>query len=117
EHGDLAVEAYARTRHEGFTVPDASAVDRVACREVVSGVHHNVGLIHHFLETRPLHPFGDCDDLHLGIDARERPLRGRDFLCTDGIGVVDDLALEVGQIYLVVIAQGDAADAAGCTVE
>ena len=50
EHGDLAVEAHAGAGHERLGVRDAGAVDRVARREIVAAVDHDVGVAHELVE-------------------------------------------------------------------
>src|SRR5689334_6411037 len=50
-------------------------------------------------------------DLHLGIDMREGPACALDLGGADALGHMDDLALEVGEIDLVIIDDAERADA------
>ena len=69
-------------------------------------------------EARALDPLRQRDrPATSGLMRAERRARGLDFGLPDGVGAVHDLALQVGEVHLVVVAQRDAADAAGGQIE
>jgi hypothetical protein len=57
------------------------------------------------------------NDLHLGIQGLQRRARRVDLGRADGIGAVEDLPLQIGEVDPVRIGEGQLADAAGGKVE
>ena len=57
------------------------------------------------------------NDAHIGIQCRQRGARGFNFRRADRIGAVENLALQVGEVDLVRVGEGEFSDAAGGEVE
>jgi len=56
-------------------------------------------------------------DLDVGVERLQRRLRGFDFHRADRVGAVEDLTLQIGEVDLVGVGDGQAADAGGGEVE
>jgi hypothetical protein len=69
------------------------------------------------VKVRGFEPLLHRDDLHAGIQGRERGLGGLDLGRTDAAGAVEDLALQVGEVYFVRVDERELADAARGQVE
>jgi hypothetical protein len=54
------------------------------------------------------HAHGEIDDFDFGIECFERLARGFRFPRADGVGAVEDLALQIGEIDLVGVGDGQA---------
>jgi hypothetical protein len=54
---------------------------------------------------------------HVGIDGVQRGLRRFDLRRADRLGAVEDLALQVGEVDLVGVGEGEAPDARGGKVQ
>ena len=94
----------------------AGAVDRLARGEVVAAIEHHIGTRHKAIE------FGIADalrhqlDIDIGIDAQQT-FPGRLHLGPSDIGGgVEDLALQVGQVDIVVIDDREVPHAGGSQV-
>jgi hypothetical protein len=87
----------------------------VAGGEVVGAVEHHVRLLHQI--GKILDALVERHDLDVGVDRFQRGLRGLDFDGADRLGAVEDLALQVGEVDLVGVGQGEAADAGGGEIE
>jgi hypothetical protein len=57
------------------------------------------------------------DDLDLGINVVQRLARSGDFRAADGGLAIEDLPLQVGEVDLVAVDEGEVADAGGREVE
>ena len=57
------------------------------------------------------------DDVDVGVEQRERLLRGVDLAVADAVEVVQDLALQVRRVDLVHVDDADRADAGGGEVQ
>jgi len=117
KHRNLRVEANGRAGNERFPELHAGAVERMARGEVVGAIEDDIHVREQGLKFIRLDSLLQRDDLHVGIQCAERGLRSRHFLRADGIGAVENLPLQVGQVDLVGISQGKFADAAGGKVE
>ncbi len=73
--------------------------------------------LHQLLEPQAGDAFGDRLDRDFGIDAGQRGACGIDFFPADGFGEMHDLPLQISEVHRVVVAEGDAAHAAGGKVK
>ncbi|MNC87209.1 hypothetical protein D3C83_29140 [compost metagenome] len=85
--------------------------------KVVAAIDHHIGLRRQRGEALAADPLGERGDLHFGIDRGKRGARGVDLLFPDGIGAMHDLALEIGEIDGVAVAERNAAHAGGSEIE
>ena len=111
----MRVEANCGAGDERFLGGDAGAVERMARGEVIRAVEDHVSVLHQFGEI--LYPLVERHDFDVGVDRLQRGLRGFDLDRADRIGAIEDLALQVGEIDLVGVGDGQAADAGGGEVE
>jgi len=95
----------------------AGAVDRVARGEIVGAIEDYICLRNQRGEGGCVKPLRNRNDLHLGIHRVQRLLCGVDLHRADRLGAVEDLALQVGEIDLVAVGDGQAADAGRGEVE
>ena len=118
EHRDLPVEADARARDQRLARRHARAVERVARGEVVGAVEHHVGVAHERGEALGPGALLERLDADLGIDRRAASRRPRrPWACRSTRCAMHDLALQVGEVDAVAVADGDAAHAARGEVE
>src|SRR3954469_18098122 len=85
--------------------------------EVVRAVEHKVGVGGELIELFRLDPGGDRGDLHVGIERAQRATRGVRFLGADRVRAVQDLTLQVRQVDLVGVGDGQLADAGGGQIQ
>ena len=95
----------------------AGAVDRVARGEVVGAVEHDVRLGDDRGQDRCIHSPGECNDFYFWVDRIQRLLCSLDLHRADRLGAEEDLALQVGEIDLVAVGEGQAPDAGRRQVE
>jgi hypothetical protein len=96
---------------------DTRAVHGVPRSEVVGAIQDDVALRGEMIELVGLDARGDGYDVDIGIDRAQRARRGIHFLRTDGLGAIEDLALQVGEIDFVRIGDGETADAGGSEIK
>ncbi len=101
EHRDLGVEADRRPGDERLFRLYAGAVERVARGEVVGAIEDDICVGKQRLQVVRLDAFLQRDDVHIGIQRRQGGARRVDFRRADAIRPVEDLALQVGEIDLV----------------
>jgi hypothetical protein len=68
-------------------------------------------------QDRCIHSPGECDDFHFWVDRIQRLLCSLDLHRPDRLGAVEDLALQVGEVDLVAVGEGQASDAGRGQVE
>jgi hypothetical protein len=85
--------------------------------EIVAAVDHEVVLCRERLEALSVHPLRERRDRDAGIDRRERVARRIHLLPPHRFHAVHDLALQVGEVDLLVVAEGDGAHSRRCEVE
>jgi hypothetical protein len=90
---------------------DAGAVERVTRRKIVAAVEHDVGVTHPFIEPRAGEPFGDRVDFDFGVQPGERVPRRFGLRDADAGVAMNNLALQVGEIDGIVVADRQRADA------
>jgi hypothetical protein len=90
----------------------ARAVHRVAGGEVVAAVQHDAAIGDRAIEIVIEQLFLQRNDLHFGIEGVQRLARLVDFRRADRAGAVQDLPLQVGEVDLVRVGEGELADAA-----
>ena len=96
EHRDLALEPVDRAVHDRDVVPDRRVVDEVPGREVVGAVDDHVPAVTEDpLDVLGGQPLLERDDLHVGVERLERPLRREHLGLAEPVGGVHDLALQV----------------------
>ena len=95
-------------------MPHAGAVDGVAGGEVVGALQDHVSALDHGEIFQPLVNRNDGD---VGVERSERRAGGVHLDGADRIGAVEDLALQVGEVDLVGIDEGEAPDAGGGEVK
>jgi hypothetical protein len=81
--------------------------------EVVGAVEHDVGRAHQRREALGPGALFQRLDADVGIDALQCRRRGAGLGLADGFLAMHHLALQVGEVDLVAVADGDAAHAAG----
>src|SRR5258707_8902588 len=95
----------------------AGAVHRMARREVVRAVENDITVRDNLLQFLLLKFLRKNLNVNFGIECREGFFRRLDFLRTDGVRAIENLALEVGEIDLVGIRDDQAPKAARREVE
>ena len=93
----------------------ARAVQRMSRLEVVGAVEDDIGLRH--LLFKVFDSLTKRNDRDVGVDRIQRRSRGFDFRGANRFGAVEDLPLQVGEVDLVGVGEGEAADAGGGEVE
>jgi hypothetical protein len=83
----------------------------MAGNEIVGAVDDDIGGRHQLFEPLARDALGYGGNRSLRIDAPQRAACRLDLALADGIGEMHDLALQVGEIDHVVVAQGQPADA------
>src|SRR2546425_5430508 len=96
---------------------DAGAVHGVARGEVVGAVEHHVAFPHEQVQFGGFDADRDGNDIDVGIDGPQRVARGVGLRRADGVGAVQDLSLQVGEVDRVGVGEAQAADAGGGEVE
>ena len=96
---------------------NARAVDRVPGREIVRAIQDDIAARDKLFELLPLEFSRKNLNIDFGIERREGLLRLVDFPRADGIRAVEDLALQVREIDLVGIGEGQSPDARSGEVE
>jgi hypothetical protein len=89
----------------------------VARGEVVRAVEHDIALGRELVQFLRLDACRDRHHFDIGIRRTQRARGGKGFLRADGIGAVEDLALQVGEVDLVGVGDADARDAGGGEVK
>ena len=89
-------------------MPYASPVDGVARGEVVGAIQDHVGA---FDDGEIFQPLVNRNDGDVGVQRVQRRARGIDLHGAHGLAAVQDLALQVGEVDLVGIDEGEAPDA------
>ena len=89
----------------------AGPVDGVPGGEVVGAVEHHVGAGHQAVELGRTDTLADRGQFDLRIERRQRRQPGSRLVEADSTGVVQDLALQVGEIDRVAVDQCQPADA------
>ncbi len=89
----------------------AGGVDGLPRGEVVAAVQHDVGASHQPGQQAGIDAQRHGVDHDVGVDRRNGRLCRRGLGLADAVGGVGDLALQVGQVHVVVIDQRDAAHA------
>ena len=92
---------------------DAGAVDGVPGGEIVRAVEHHVGRRHLRLQRLAFQALLQGNDFHFRIDQRQRVPPRAGLGPAHVPGVMQHLALQVGEIHRVAVAQHQGADA-GC---
>jgi hypothetical protein len=95
----------------------AGTVERVARGEVVGAVEDDVHAREQWLEILRFDSLLQRNNLHARIEGRQRGLRRLDLWRAYAVGAVEDLPLQVGEVDLVRIGEGELADAAGGEIE
>jgi hypothetical protein len=85
--------------------------------EVVGAVQHDAAIGDCAIEVGIKQLLLQRDDLNFGIEGVQRLARFVDFRRADARRAVQDLTLQVGEVDLVRVGEGQLADAAGCEVE
>ena len=111
EHHQLPVEADGGARDERPRVLDTGAIEQMPRGEVVRAVEHHVGARRQRFQLARTQAFSQRHDFDLGIDRQQRGASGFDLGVAERFGPVEDLSLQVGEIDLVGVGQGQAADA------
>ena len=117
EDGELAVEPEDRGRHHGDVEPHRRVVEQVARREVVDAVDDHVVAVDDLHDVGGVQADGVLDDLDVRVERGDRRLGRVDLRRADRLRRVDDLALQVGEVDLVVVDDAERADARGGEVE
>ena len=110
EHGELSVKANGGPRDQRFAVRHTSGVDGVTRAEVVAAIEHDIGGGDPPGEGGAGQTFADRMHAHFRVDGAQRVARRFSLGCADGVITVDDLALQIGQIDGVAVADGQRAD-------
>ena len=95
----------------------ARAVHYVARGEVVGAVEDDIALRGERVELVRFDARRDWHYLDIGIRGAQRASGGEGFLRPDGVGAVEDLALQVGEVDFVGVRDGQARDAGGSEIE
>ena len=103
EHRQLPVEPEDRRRDHRDPEPDRGVVQQVARGEVVDAVDDHVVALDDLHDVGGVEAGVVLDDLDVGVQRVDRLLGGVDLRDTDAVVGVDDLALEVGEVDLVVV--------------
>ena len=117
EHRDVTLEAEDRAVDDGNAELHRGVVEHVADREVVGAVDHQVELRDDVGHVRGVEPDVVGDDVHVGVEQRQRLLGRVDLALADPVDVVEDLALEVGVVDHVHVDDADRAHTGGGQVE
>ena len=117
EHGDLPLPADGRAGNQRRAGGEAGGVHRVAGGEVVRAVQHHVRRRHRRREGRAFQLGGAGFDACVRVDALDGTRRGLHLRRAHRLQVVDDLALQIGEIHAVVIHQVQIADAGGGEIQ
>ena len=106
---DLRIEADGRPPYQiGFFL-HAGLVHHLAGGEVVGAVQHHVGIAGQFTQQLGIRASGQGADLRIAVDLLQRRAHGFGLGLTDaGLGM-GDLALQIGQVHLIVVHQREAA--------
>jgi hypothetical protein len=86
-------------------------------REVVGAVEHDVGATNELRKIPGAKPLLQRHDRHFGIDRGERLARRLDLRPADRVGAVEDLPLEIGEVDLVAVGEGQAAEPGSGEIE
>jgi hypothetical protein len=113
----LRIEADRGARDQRLARRDAGAVERVARGEVVRAVEDHIHVCQQRRQVLRPDPFFQRRDVHVGIQRGQRRLRRVDFCFADRIRAEEDLPLQVGEVDLVRVGEGQLADAAGGEIE
>ena len=116
EDRDLAVEADRRAGHKRLFRGNTGAVDGVARRKVVGAVGHDVSSRRQRRELSETHAISELDHAYLRVDRCDARGRCFDFRPADGIGVEENLPLEIGEIDAIGVDQRQRTDT-GCREE
>ena len=111
EHRHLAVEANRRAGDQGLVELDAGAIDGVARGEVVAAIEDDIGPRHFLFQPGAGKTFVERNHMAFGVDLAQRALARRSLCHANGIGAMQDLALQVGQVDRVAIGQYQGANA------
>ncbi len=117
EHRQLAFETDRRATDQRLASGHAGDVDRLAGGKVVTAVEHQVDGGHHGTQGIFIQGLAMGNQADLRVDCRQPAQRRVDLGRTDAVGVVDDLALQVGQVDAVEIRQVQFADTGGGQVQ
>jgi len=91
-------------------MPDAGGIDGVAGGEIVGAVQHHVGVADQFCEPGCIGFFTEGVDLDMGVELFQCESGRIDLVHAYALFGMQNLALQIGQIDLVMIHQGDAAN-------
>jgi hypothetical protein len=98
-------------------VHHAGPIQGVARGEVIRAIEDDVGIGEQRLQFVCFDSLLQRNDAHIRVQGGECGARGFDFRRADGIGAVENLPLQVGEVDLVRIGDGELADAAGGEIE
>jgi hypothetical protein len=98
-------------------MPHARAVHRVPRREVVAAVEHDIDTGNEIEKFFLLGPLLKGSNRNVGIEFRERCGGFVNLRAADALGSIQDLALQVGEVDLVGVGEGELAEAARGEVE
>lgn len=117
KHGNLAIEADARTGNQRLFVLDAGAINGVPRDKVIATIEDDIGLGDALLQRFARKPLAHRDDFDVGINFQQGAARGNRFCDANGIISMNDLPLQIGEIDDIAIANRELADAAGGKVK
>src|SRR5947207_16017879 len=98
-------------------MPHASAIHRVARREIVRAVEDDAARSDQRAEPFVLHALLEGNDLHFRVYFSERLAPGRGLGPPYRFGGVEDLALQVGEVHRVAVGESDRSNASGGKVQ
>ena len=103
EHRQLPVEAEDRCGHDRDLQADGGVVEQIAGGEVVDAVDDHVVALDDLHDVGGVDPGLVLDHVDVGVERVDRLLRRVDLGDADALGVVDHLALQVGEVDHVVV--------------
>jgi hypothetical protein len=117
EHHQLCIEADRGARDERLALPDARPVERLPRGEIIRAVEDDIDVDCEGFHCRRVEPLRQRYYRDLRVKGNQGIPGSLDLACADRRGAVENLALQVGEIDLVRIGEGQASEPGGSEVQ
>ena len=98
-------------------MPDTGRIHGMAGRKIVATVKHHVGVLHQLIEQRGIGTQRDGSHVDRAVQAGDGPGSGCDLRLAYARLGVRDLTLQVGQVNVIVVHQGQPADTGAAQIQ
>ena len=111
--GQLTVQANDRATDQRHAVFHAGLVQHMTGLEIVAAVQHHLGCGQELVQQSRVGFLLQGGDADIRVERQHRLLGGSHFGLTYALGTVGNLSLQVGEVHLVMVDQGDVPHTAG----